>query len=46
VPWIAGPARNLSMRRAAVASESSPSFLEIISRREAIGAALGHFSAN
>ena len=46
VPWLAGPARVLPERRAESANRSSPSFLEIISRREAMGAALGHFSAN
>jgi MFS family permease len=46
VPWLTGPARTLSLRRVEASREASPSFLEIIARREAIGAALGHFSAN
>ena len=47
VPWLTGPARTLSLRRVEAArDESSPSFFDIIARREAIGAALGHFSAN
>ena len=46
VPWLSGPARTLSLRRVDITNEASPSFLEIIARREAIGAALGHFSAN
>jgi len=47
VPWLAGPARTLPLRRAdTTLQEASPSFLDIIGRREAIGAGLGHFCAN
>ncbi|HMA04262.1 MAG TPA: MFS transporter [Gemmatimonadaceae bacterium] len=47
IPWLTGPARALSMRRVVAASDAaSPSFLDIIGRREAIGAGLGHFCAN
>jgi len=44
-PWIAGPVRDLSL---ACAPEpvQSPSYAEIIRRRGAQGAALGHFCAN
>ncbi|MBK5188878.1 MAG: MFS transporter [Gemmatimonadaceae bacterium] len=47
VPWLSGPARTLSARhvdRTSVAN--GPSFLEIIRKRAAIGAGLGHFCAN
>jgi len=47
VPWITGPARELPARRVEGDQRgASPSFLDIIGRREAIGAGLGHFCAN
>jgi MFS family permease len=47
VPWLAGPARTLPLRRVETArDEASPSFLEIVGKREALGAGLGHFCAN
>ena len=47
VPWLAGPARALPLKRVDAAhEEASPSFLEILGRREALGAGLGHFCAN
>jgi MFS family permease len=47
IPWLTGPARALPLRRIERTSDdSSPSFLEIVKRRAAIGAGLGHFCAN
>jgi len=47
IPWLTGPARALPLRRAEVAHEDAgPSFLDIVGKREAIGAGLGHFCAN
>jgi MFS family permease len=47
VPWLMGPGRTLPVRRPESASDAaSPSFLEIIGKRAAIGAGLGHFCAN
>src|SRR5437868_1388743 len=47
IPWLTGPARTLPMRRTEVESnEAGPSFLDIVGKREAIGAGLGHFCAN
>jgi MFS family permease len=47
VPWLTGPVRTQSMRRVEVASDAgSPSFLDMIAKREALGAGLGHFCAN
>ena len=45
IPWLTGPARTLPAPRAARTSDS-PSFLEIIGQRSALGAGLGHFCAN
>ncbi len=44
-PWITGPVRHLSL---ACAPDllPSPSYAEIVRRRAAVGAALGHFCAN
>ena len=45
IPWLTGPARTLPVRRAENTIDS-PSFLEIVGQRAAIGAGLGHFCAN
>ena len=45
IPWLTGPARTLPARNAVSASDS-PSFLEILRQRAALGAGLGHFCAN
>lgn len=45
IPWLTGPARTLAVRPVE-STDASPSFVEIIGRREAIGAGLGHFCAN
>ncbi len=45
IPWLTGPARTLPSPRA-VSRADSPSFVEIIRQRAAIGAGLGHFCAN
>jgi len=45
IPWLTGPARTLPVRPVE-SRNAEPSFVEIISRREAIGAGLGHFCAN
>lgn len=45
VPWLTGPARELPERRAEH-ERSGPSLLDIVRRREAMGAALGHFCGN
>ena len=44
-PWITGPVRNLSLACAPDPIQS-PSYAEIIRRRGAVGAALGHFCCN
>ena len=45
IPWLTGPARTLPARR--IESEhSGPAFLDIIRKRAALGAGLGHFCAN
>lgn len=47
IPWLTGPARTLAARRIEEPSrEVSPSFMEIIRQRSALGAGLGHFCAN
>jgi len=47
VPWLAGPVRMPSIRRVEDAHHgASPSFLDVVRKREAIGAGLGHFCAN
>jgi MFS family permease len=47
IPWLTGPARTLPLRRVERTSDAAgPSFLDIIRKREAIGAGLGHFCAN
>jgi MFS family permease len=47
IPWLAGPAHTLSARPVEAArGDANPSFLDIVAKREAIGAGLGHFSAN
>ena len=47
IPWLAGPARTLSARPIEVVrAGASPSFLEIVRKRSALGAGLGHFCAN
>ena len=45
IPWLTGPARTLPVRRVESA-ESGPAFLDIIRKRAALGAGLGHFCAN
>ena len=45
IPWLTGPARTLPVRTVEQTADS-PSFLEIIRQRAAIGAGLGHFCAN
>jgi cyanate permease len=45
IPWLTGPARTLSPHRAE-STEPGPAFLDIISKRAALGAGLGHFCAN
>jgi MFS family permease len=44
-PWITGPVRDLSLACAPDPAQSPP-YAEIIRRRAAVGAALGHFCAN
>jgi MFS family permease len=44
-PWLTGPVRDLSLV-CAPDPVQGPSYVEIIRRRAAIGAALGHFCAN
>jgi MFS family permease len=47
VPWIAGPVRAPRTRRVEDARDGAiPTFLNMIGKREAIGAGLGHFCAN
>jgi MFS family permease len=45
VPWLSGPMRTLPARPIEEMHDA-PSFLEIVRQRPAIGAALGHFTAN
>lgn len=45
VPWLSGPMRALPSRPTEE-SQDAPSFLAIVRQRAAIGAALGHFTAN
>lgn len=44
-PWLREPAHDLP-ENARISTDSDPSFLEIVRRRAALGAALGHFCAN
>jgi MFS family permease len=47
IPWLMGPARTLGARPVKSATtETGPSFFDIIRQRAALGAGLGHFSAN
>jgi MFS family permease len=45
IPWLTGPARTLPARHFE-RTNSAPAFLDIIRKRAALGAGLGHFCAN
>lgn len=45
VPWLSGPMRTLPSRTIEEMRDA-PSFFDIVRRRSAIGAAIGHFTAN